>query len=373
MWDADDNRYLDLVAGFGSMLLGHAHPAIQAAIVQQSGRLVQGLGDVYASDTKVALLETLAAMHPSGDAKVLLAQSGGDAVTAAMKTATLNTGRSSFIAFDGAYHGLGFAPLAACGYQSSFREPFAEQLSRRVHFAPYPGVRGASAKASLAMLADLLDDDVAAVLVEPVVGRGGCVVPPDGWLADMCRLARANGTLVIADEIWTGLGRTGALLQTRELGCEADLICLGKGLGGGLSVSACMGSGAVMSGWTRAQTVHTSTHAGSPLACATALATLATIESEDLVAKARRVGDEARMQIATILTGLASVRGCGLMIGIQLASATEAQRVMAQLLEAGYLVITGGIHGDALTITPPLTIELDALLEFARCLATLLS
>ncbi len=373
VWDADGKRYLDLVAGFGSVLLGHGHPAILDAAQRQSHRLVQGLGDVYASEPKLELLEALAAMHGESGAQVLLGQAGGDAVAAAMKTASLATGRQGFIAFDGAYHGLGFGPLAACGYSRTFREPFAPQLSPHLRFAPYPGVRGATAKASLDSVAELLDDTVAAVLVEPIAGRGGCVVPPDGWLAQLCALARERGVLIIADEIWTGLGRTGALLRTRASSCEADILCLGKALGGGLSISACIGSEAAMAGWTRAPTVHTSTHAGAPLACATALATLATVQREGLVDRARDIGDRAQEELATILDGHAAVHGCGLMIGITLANANEAQRMMAALLRRGYLVITGGIAGDTLTLTPALTIELAALRTFGQTLADLMT
>jgi 4-aminobutyrate aminotransferase/(S)-3-amino-2-methylpropionate transaminase len=369
VFDVDGKRYLDLAAGFGSLLLGHRHPAIDAALRAQSERLTQGLGDVYASDTKVALLEALAAMHPASDARVLIAQSGGDAVTAAMKTASLATGRSCFIAFDGAYHGLGYAPLAACGFSGDFRAPFVEQLSSGIRFAPFPGVRGATARASLGMVDDLCDDSVAAVIVEPVVGRGGCVVPPAGWLSELAELCRKRGVLLVADEIWTGLGRTGALLRSRADGCEPDILCLGKGLGGGLSISACIGSGAVMSGWKHAHTVHTSTHAGAPLPCATALATLATIEREGLVERAHTVGEEAIRRLGTLLDGKAVVRGRGLMIGIELESAAAAQRMMSRLLERGFVVVTGGVDGRALTITPPLTIELDALIAFGQAVA----
>lgn len=373
VWDADGRRYLDLAAGFGSVLLGHGHPAIVKAVEEQSRELMQGLGDVYASTTKLALLEALAALHPSGDAQVLLGQAGGDAVTAAMKTATLATGRSGFIAFDGAYHGLGYAPLAACGLSPSFAAPFAAQLNDNVRFAPYPGVRNATARASLDMLRAELDDSIAAVIVEPVLGRGGCVVPPEGFLAEVAELARERGALVIADEIWTGLGRAGALLRTRAEGVVPDILCLGKGLGGGLSISACIASRAVMAGWSRGDTVHTSTHAGAPLPCRTALTTLAVLSRDGLIDRARDLGTEARSELGGMLAGKATVRGAGLMIGVQLASAAEAQHAMAALLERGFIVITGGIAGDALTLTPALTIERDALRDFGRALADVLS
>lgn len=375
--DVDDNRYVDLAAGFGAVLLGHDHPAISHSISQQSQRLVQGLGDVYASDAKVKLLGALAALHPAREAQTLLGQSGGDAVTAALKTATLATGKRAFIAFDGAYHGLGYGPLPACGYRGSFREPFAAQLSDHVHFAPYPGVRHASVDASLSFVRDLLSSyDVAAVLIEPILGRGGCVVPPPGFLSELTALSHEHDALVIADEIWTGLGRAGALVRSRADGADADILCFGKGLGGGLPISACVGSAAAMDGWRRGgEVVHTSTHAGAPLACAAALATLGALHSERLVDRAVAVGNRVRAQLAERIGSVhraARVRGAGLMIGIELANATEAQRVIAGALQRGYLVISGGVHGDTLTLTPPLTIDEQLLLGFGDAVCEIL-
>ncbi|HZO15787.1 MAG TPA: aminotransferase class III-fold pyridoxal phosphate-dependent enzyme, partial [Polyangiaceae bacterium] len=226
IWDVDGRRYVDLTAGFGSLLLGHGHPGWSAALAAQSARLVQGLGDVYASDVKVMLLEELAALHPSPGARVLLTQSGSDAVTAAIKTAMLATGKNGIIAFDGAYHGLGYAPLPACGFSPSFAAPFEAQLNPHVRFAPYPGLRGATLDASLSFVGEILrGGDVGLVLVEPVLGRGGIVVPPLGFLESLRELAHEHGALVAADEIWTGLGRAGAWRS----GDDVDILCFGKG------------------------------------------------------------------------------------------------------------------------------------------------
>lgn len=378
VYDADGKRYVDLVAGFGAVLLGHGHAAIIDAVAAQSARLVQGLGDVYASDVKVQLLGAVAALHHASDAQVLLGQSGGDAVTAAMKTATLATGKHAFIAFDGAYHGLGYAPLAACGYRASFRSPFAAQLNPSLRFAPYPGVRGASLDASLTFTRDLLRaGDVAAVLVEPLLGRGGCVVPPDAFVVELTRLAHAHDALVIADEIWTGLGRAGSLVRSRAVGATADILCFGKGLGGGLPVSACVASREVMDAWrSEGEVVHTSTHAGAPLGCAAALATLAALDREQLVARSAEIGDRARDALASSLSDVPAVRqvrGAGLMIGIELDSATTVSRVIREALARGYLVIGGGVDGATLTLTPALNIEASLLIDFGEALREMLA
>ena len=366
IWDVEGRRYVDLTAGFGSLVLGHGHAGWSAAVAAQSARLVQGLGDVYASDVKVMLLEELAALHPSPGARVMLAQSGSDAVTIAIKTAMLATGKNGIIAFDGAYHGLGYAPLPACGFSPTFAAPFEAQLNPHVRFAPYPGLRGATLDASLSFVEEILrGGDVGLVLVEPVLGRGGIVVPPPGFLESLCELAHEHGALVAADEIWTGLGRAGAWLSSSG---DVDILCLGKGLGGGLPISACVASDAAMAGWAGG-TVHTSTHAGAPLACAAALATLRVLRDEDLIERARLLGERALRAYREALAGrVRAVRGVGLMIGIELESGEAAQAAIGAALERGYLVIAGGVGGATLTLTPPLTIDEAALVAFGSAL-----
>lgn len=371
LYDVDGNAYADFVAGFGSVLLGHGHPALSDALQLQLRTLVQGLGDVYASDVRVALLERLAALHPSGRGQVLLTQSGGDAVAAAQKTATLTTGRHGVLAFDGAYHGLAHGPLAACGFNASFRQPFAAELSPHVRFCPYPGIRGASLDASLSMVRETLrSEPTGAVLVEPVAGRGGCVVPPAGFLRELASLAREAGALLVADEVWTGLGRTGSWLASEVEGVEPDLICLGKGLGGGVPISACVGSRDAMAGWSGGETIHTSTHAGAPLGCRAALAVLDALRDEDLIARARQVGHAALGMFRERLVHprVREVRGVGLMIGVELDSAKTAQRTVRELLRRGQLVITGGVDGATLTLTPPLVMDESNFAAFADAL-----
>ena len=366
--DVDGNRYVDLAAGFGAQLLGHRHPSVQRALVLESERLHQALGDVYPSDAKVSLVERLSRLHSDPEARVILAQSGSDAVTAALKTAALATGRAGVLAFSGAYHGLGYGPLAACGLRASYREPFARQLNPRVVFAPYP----ASSEALVETLAvageALATNEFGAVLVEPVLGRGGVVVPPAGFLPALAELAARRGALLVADEIWTGLGRSGAMLRSREAGVAADLVCLGKGLGGALPISAVVGRGSVMQAWRRAdEVVHTSTYAGAPLAAATALATLDVLEREALPARAADVGERFKNELARALAFApdVAVRGAGLMLGIDLASRSGGARaVLRNLLARGYLATAGGGAREVLVLTPPLTIS-ETLLEGA--------
>lgn len=369
VFDVDGNRYVDLTAGFGALLLGYGPNAATEAAARAASELTLALGDVYASEIKVRACEAIAALHPTAGARVMLGMSGADAVTCALKTALLATGKPGVVAFEGSYHGLSYGPLAALGFAVGFREPFAPHLGVPVTFAPYPA-REEELDASLsAVRAALARGDVGAILVEPVLGRGGCVVPPDAFLRELRAIATEANVLLIADEIWTGLGRSGALLACAPV--VPDVICLGKGLGGGLPISACVGSADVMAAWgghggTR---IHTGTHFGSPPACAAALATLESIvpSSAHVVARAREVGDAWRAELRAL--GL-EVRGRGLMLGLQLAGAGAALATARAALAAGFIVLTGGVRGDVLTLSPALTIAPAQLSAFAQLLAS---
>jgi len=375
--DVDGNRYVDLAQGFGAQLLGHCHPSILRVLGLQAARLRQALGDVHPADAKIGLMERLLELYPK-PAKVVLGQSGADAVTAALKTALLFTGRPGVIAFEGAYHGLGHAPLAASTLRHSYRRPFAEQLNPHVTFAPYPA-NAARASESLDTVGRALRaGGVGAILVEPILGRGGVIVPPDAFLRELRALAEQSGALLVADEIWTGLGRSGAWLRSLSLGVEPHLVCLGKGLGGGLPISACLGDANVMEAWSQEQeVVHTSTFAGAPLACATALCLLDLLKRQALAERAAKLGadwlSELRLAVGEHPL-VAEVRGQGLMLAIELAPALSggASTLQHLLLERGYLTSTGGGSREVLVLTPALNIAPALLEEFTRTLLTTL-
>ena len=360
--DVDGNRYVDLAGGFGALLVGHLHPTVQRVIALQSARLLQALGDLYPSDAKIALLERLSKLYPEPGAKGILAQSGSDAVSAALKTAKLATDKSGVLAFSGAYHGLGYGPLAACGLRESYRAPFAAELSPHVSFAAYPGNPASAAQSLEACRARLLQGDVGAVLIEPVLGRGGVIAPPPGFLSELRRLASEHGALLIADEVWTGLGRAGSWLSTSAQGVVPDLVCLGKGLGGGLPLSAVLGRAEVMRSWRReAEVVHTATFAGAPLAASAAIATLEVLGKEALPERAKTLGARYLTELRAALAGSASVRevrGSGFMLGIDLGERPgAASQLMRRLLRAGYITSTGGGQREVLVLTPALNID----------------
>ncbi|MEO7331039.1 MAG: aspartate aminotransferase family protein [Minicystis sp.] len=379
LYDIDGNRYVDLIAGFGALLLGHSPSTVLRSLDGQANRLLLGLGDVYSADVKIALLERLASLHPGLRPRVILTQSGSDAITAAVKTAALHTGKPGLVAFEGAYHGLGYAPLAACGLRESYRAPFAGQLNTHVRFAPFPRAEADLDRCLEATRKALAESDAGALLVEPILGRGGCIVPPDRFLPALVDLCHEKGALLIADEIWTGLGRAGSMVRSTTVNAQPDILCFGKGLGGGLPISACVAPAEIMASWARpehGEVVHTSTHAGSPLACATAIATLDALRFRRLVIRSRELGETALASLRKQLEGapgVVEIRGAGLMIGVELQSGDLALRVTRGLLARGYLVLTGGLRGEVLTLTPALTIGEERLHEAARALAEVLA
>lgn len=377
VWDADGNRYVDLSAGFGACAVGHGAAAVTRAVQAQAERLLHALGDLHPSDVKIELLSRLRALAPFTDARVMLGSSGADAVTSALKTAALHSGKPGVLAFAGAYHGLEYGPLAACGYSDAFRAPFAAQLNPHVAFAPFPGA-GTNAQAALdaVELAWRGRDDIGAVLIEPVLGRGGVVVPPAGFLVGLQALCARREAVLIADEVLTGLGRTGALLSSVQQGAQPDLICLGKALGGGLPVSACIGRADVMAAWgdPAGEALHTGTFFGHPLGCAAALAALELVQTQRLCDRAARVGDWLVNELrARIGARVVDVRGIGLLVGIELAASGQALAVVRALLERGYIVVPAGADARVLSLTPPLVIEQARLARFVAALVEVLA
>lgn len=370
--DADGNVYLDLTGAFGVALLGHGHPGVLAAVEAQSRLLLHGMGDVHPPTVKLDLLERLAARAPWPDARVVLSSTGSEAVETALKTALLATGRPGILAFGGAYHGLTLGSLAATD-RDLFRGPFVPRLYGGVAFAPFPDpVReGADAgRLALARVAELLTagapngDPIGAVVVEPIQGRAGARVAPDGFMARLSTMAAEAGVLVVADEIFAGMGRCGALFASQRVGLRPDIICLGKALGGGLPLSACLAPARVMDAWPESggEAIHTSTFLGHPLSCAAAGAVLTAVEVEGVVERARVLGGRLVTGLRRALAGVAGVadvRGLGLMVGIELADPATltplrgagARAALAALAE-GVLILPAGEAGHVVELTP---------------------
>jgi 4-aminobutyrate aminotransferase/(S)-3-amino-2-methylpropionate transaminase len=384
--DIDGNRFVDFVGAFGAALLGHGSTRVARTIEMQSERLLFGYGDVYPSDAKIGLTERLARLFPEPGARVMLGLSGSDAMDAAMKTALLATGRPGIVAFEGGYHGLSTGPLAMNGLRPEYRAPFAPHLSQNVRFAPYPKNDSELAEALDKVESHLKSGEIGAIVVEPILGRGGVVVPPSKFLSSLREMADRHQALLVADEIWTGLGRSGALLRSVEDGVTPDVVCLGKGLGGGMPISACIGRGAVMEAWRNpkgvspelaeaglhGEAIHTATHFGNPLACAAAISVLDSIVGGKLHIRAKEEGEHFIGALRDALgpeAKIKEVRGKGLMVGVEVeGGASRGLGLVRDLLMSGYLVLTGG-RGDVLTLTPPLTMPRELLDGFVDKLA----
>ncbi len=360
--DADGNRYVDLLAGFGAAVLGYSHPEITAAVASQADELQHAMGDVYPAERKVELLEALARVLPGGLGCVILSGSGSDAVESALKTALVATGRPGVVAFEGAYHGLGLGALDAT-HRADFRAAFQGRLAGRTRFVPFGDAEAARSAAR--------EIDAGAILFEPIQGRGGLVFPPAGFIATLREVADETGALLIADEVYTGMGRTGRWLACEHEGVIPDVVALGKGLGGGLPLSACAGLPSVMRRWpaSRGEALHTSTHLGNPVLCAAGLAVLRVLERDSLVKSAEAVGARWLARLRGLLARsphVREVRGRGLLLAVELEDAGYARAAVTRLLRRGWITLGEGPEGRTLALTPPLVIEerlLDAAAE----------
>ncbi|HSJ07326.1 MAG TPA: aspartate aminotransferase family protein [Longimicrobiales bacterium] len=370
--DADDNIYTDLTAGFGVAHAGHAPDAVANAIARQAATLAHGLGDVHPPEPKVRLLERLAEIAPGNLGVSILASSGAEAVEAALKTAVMRTGRTGILAFENAYHGLTYGALAAT-WRPDFREHFTPQLFAGVTFAPFPD-HDADPGPGLDAVRDAIRDaeasthPVGAIIIEPILGRGGLRLPPPGFLAGLRQLCDGDRTLLIFDEVYTGCGRTGRWFACEHEDVTPDVLVVGKALTGSIPLSAAIGTADAMGGWpvSAGEAIHTSTFLGNPVACAAALAQLGVIEALGLLERATRLGESIRRRTAAWpeRLGAGPCRGRGLIQGVPVRGRGRALRVAETCLRAGVLVLAEGPEADVLALTPPAVIT-DAQLAAA--------
>lgn len=366
--DVDGNRYIDLTSAFGVASVGHSNPSVTAAIAKQAMSLMHGMGDVHPTEVRSRLLERLARLLPQGLTKTFLATTGSEAVEAALKTAVLATGKSRFLAYRGAYHGLSLGALMVSGIEK-FVEPFGEIVSSVTTLVDYPDAQRMTLDQAATQLEEQAGswDDVAALIVEPLQGRGGCILPPKGYLAHLRRFCDQRGILLIVDEIYTGFGRTGYWFACEAEAVVPDIICIGKAMGGGFPISAAVARPQVMDVWPRStgEALHTSTYLGNPMGCAAALATIDELERRHLPKRARDLGELLGSRLERLLAheSVVAVRGRGMMWGVQLRSAQEAYRLVKRVLARGVILLQAGPTGDVLSITPPLVIGESVLIR----------
>ena len=391
--DVDGNRFLDCAAGIAVCSTGHCHPRVVSAIQEQAGRLLHICGADYYDTLYVALAERLAKLMPN-DApnKVFLGNSGAEAVEAALKLARYHTGRSQLIAFFGAFHGRTMGALSLTASKPIYHRGFGPLLPGVTHVPyaycyrcaynlTYPNCDLACVDAIEETLFahSIAPDEVAAIFVEPVQGEGGYIVPPPGWLAKLRALADRYGILLVADEVQSGIGRTGKMFAVEHWDVAPDILCSAKALASGMPLSAMIARAELMS-WPPG--AHGSTYGGNPVCCAAAQATLDVIEEEGLIENAERVGGRLianLRELAKSVRLLGDVRGLGLMIGVELVKDKESKerakqetdQVMRTCFQRGLLLLPCG--PNSMRFSPPLTItekQVDLAFEiFAEALA----
>ncbi|WP_027343342.1 acetylornithine transaminase [Hamadaea tsunoensis] len=349
--DENGKSYVDFLGGIAVNALGHAHPAVVAAVTEQIGKLGH-VSNFYAAEPPIALAELLLALT-GRPGKVFFGNSGAEANEAAFKMSRL-TGRTHVVACRNAFHGRTMGALSLTG-QPGKRDPFLP-LPAEVTHIPY---------GDLAAMEAAVTDETAMVILEPILGEGGVIVPPAGYLAAVGEIAAAHGALFVLDEVQTGVGRTGHWFAYQAEGVQPDIITLAKGLGGGLPIGAAVafadgpfarrhpGGAAALFGPGH----HGTTFGGNPIACAAGLSVLRTIAGEGLLDHVKRTGERLRRGIEALghpLVG--SVRGAGLLLGVQLTKPLAAE-VVVKLRSAGFIV--NAAQPDVIRLAPPLIISAD--------------
>ena len=392
VWDLDGNRFLDFTSAFGVAGLGHGHSSIREALIDQSTALMHAMGDVHPSFLKGELCAQLSALTferwGAGRGKVILGNSGFEAVEAALKTALLHSGKPGVIAFQGGYHGLGYGALEVAG-TPFFRTPFKSQLKEFGVILPYPtclhcpfditeafrleGTEFPNCSSTcLEKIGDEIERtlktrEIGAILVEPIQGRGGELVPPLDFLRLLRNICDSHKILLILDEIYTGFNRTGALFACDHSGVVPDIICLGKALTSGFPLSACVGRTDVMDAWPEStgEALHTSTFLGNPMGCAMALASLREHEKPQTAARVRERGTRLKQALREIRSPqVVDLRGVGLLVGMELdLDGAMVNILVKRALKDGLILLQSGPAGNVLGFSPPFGIS-DAEIDF---------
>jgi acetylornithine/N-succinyldiaminopimelate aminotransferase len=340
VWDADGKEYVDLLGGIAVNALGHGHPALVDAVSHQL-RTLGHVSNFFATEPQIELAETLLRLAGAGPGKVFFTNSGAEANEAALKL-TRRTGRTQLVAAAGSFHGRTMGALALTS-KEAYRQPF-EPLPGHVTFVPYDDP---------AALAGAVTDETAAIVLEPIQGEAGVVVPHEEYLVAARRVADEHGALLWLDEVQTGMGRTGGWFAHHTTGVRPDVLTLAKGLGGGFPIGACIGVGAA--GELLQPGNHGTTFGGNPVACAAALAVIRTIDDQGLLDHVTVLGEKLRDGLAAD-PRVVEVRGEGLLIGLDLTEELS-RAVVAAALEAGFIV--NDPTPRRVRLAPPLVLSED--------------
>jgi 4-aminobutyrate aminotransferase len=382
----DGKRYLDFSSGLAVLNIGHSHPRVMAAVHRQLESYVH-TGGVYYSDMVAAAAERLISVTPRGLEMLFFSNSGAEAVEGALKLARYVTGRQGIIAFTGAFHGRTLGAVSVTTSSARYRSRY-HPLLPSVYQTPYPSCfrcpfnssPGACANACFTYLEDILKrqirpEEVAAIIIEPVLGEGGYYPAPRLFLHQLRKLCSEHGILLIFDEVQSGMGRTGDWFAAGYHDVVPDIMTVAKGIASGFPLSAVVASGRIMEQWPAG--AHGTTFGGNPVSCAAAVATIETIIAEDLLKRASSLAARAKERLdklAAFSPAVGDVRGIGLMIGIELVTETGAphqsgcQQVLDHCLDKGLILINCGLERNVIRFIPPLNVTEE---ELDRALAIL--
>jgi 4-aminobutyrate aminotransferase len=392
VFDREGGRYLDFSAGLAVLNIGHNHPRVMERVAEQLRRFVH-TGGVYYNETTLEAAELLTTITPPGLDMLFFSNSGAEAVEGALKLARYVTGRQGFIAFSGAFHGRTLGAVSVTSSSSRYRARY-HPLLPSVYHAPYPfcyhcpcGCRAADCTvACLGYLEEMLmryisPREVAAIIIEPVLGEGGYTPAPAPFLAGLRRLCDEHGILLIFDEVQSGMGRTGDWFAAQRYGVTPDILTVAKGIASGFPLSAVVSRRAIMEQWPEG--AHGTTFGGNPVSCAAAIATMETIRDEGLLLRCRELGAAMLSRLQGLQERhpvIGDLRGMGLMIGVELVKpdgspdSATCDRLLEECRTRGLIIINCGPERNTVRLIPPLTItdtELDeAMAIFAQAVAS---
>jgi 4-aminobutyrate aminotransferase/(S)-3-amino-2-methylpropionate transaminase len=377
LWDVEGRRYIDFASGIAVLNTGHVHPRMKAALARQLDKLTHACFQVTPYEGYIALAERLNALAPGATPKkTIFLSTGAEAVENAVKIARYHTKRSAVIAFSGGFHGRTLLCIGLTGKVQPYKAGFGP-MPPEVFHVPFPiAYHGITAEESFAAFEELFKADVdparvAAIIIEPVLGEGGFYIAPPSFLQKLRQFCDNHGIVLIADEIQTGFARTGRMFAIEHAGVEPDLMTIAKSVAGGVPISAVIGKAAIMDAPPPGGLG--GTFAGSPLGCAAGLATLDVIRDENLVERARAIGERMVSRLKAMQTRLpciGEVRGLGAMVAIELVKNRDANAPDAELTKAltqaagrkGLVLLSCGVRGNVIRFLAPLTIP-EALLD----------
>jgi len=358
VWDIDGKKYIDCMGGYGVALVGHQNQRVNNAIKEQLEKIITVHSSLY-NKTREEFLKTLIGLAPKGLTQVHLNNSGAEAIEAAMKFARKFTGKKGMVAMKGSYHGKSFGALSLT-FNPKYRKAF-QPLVEKVSFASFGDIES---------LRSVIDDDTAFIILEPIQGESGIIVAPEGFLQEVRKICDEKGILLIFDEIQAGLGRTGRLWACEHWNTSPDILCLAKGIAGGIPMGATLVRPDILAAMNKGE--HSSTFGGNPLACAAGTAALKAITEDGLIENSEKMGKIFREGLEKLKekhTMIREIRGKGLMIGIEMKF--EVKDILMGLIKKGVLMLYSG--RNILRILAPLVITEEDITKVLHALDSILS